>query len=207
MMKRVARRVSMESFPSSSSYPVGEDVRERFKFQSLLQDYEELVKEAEAKKMKLQKTKQKKLRLLAEIKFLRRKYKSLIENRSQRAQYRIKKQPHIIPCSPVAIPRPPHPTARGDLSLEDKSRRGRGGASTSTTAMFDLNQVSSMHEEEMGCQVDGAPLKVDNSERCTVDGDAAASNLKLSICRDVGKNPSRIGKRKISWQDQVALKV
>lgn len=76
--------------------------------------------------------------------FLRRKYKSLIENRSQRAQFKIKKQPHMIPCSPVAIPRPPHPTVRGDLSLEDKSRRGRGGASTSTTAMFDLNQVSSM---------------------------------------------------------------
>lgn len=36
---------------------------------------------------------------------------------------------------------------------------------------------------------------------------AIANELKLSICRDVGTSGNRVGKRKISWQDQVALRV
>ena len=31
--------------------------------------------------------------------------------------------------------------------------------------------------------------------------------LKLSVCRNVGDGSNRTGKRKISWQDQVALRV
>lgn len=35
----------------------------------------------------------------------------------------------------------------------------------------------------------------------------AGADLKLLICRDAGSGASRTGKRKISWQDQVALNV
>lgn len=33
------------------------------------------------------------------------------------------------------------------------------------------------------------------------------NDLKLSICRNAGEGSSRAGKRKISWQDPVALRV
>lgn len=39
-----------------------------------------------------------------------------------------------------------------------------------------------------------------------VEGDALAGDLKL-VFRDVGNGSSRSGKRKITWQDQVALRV
>lgn len=32
-------------------------------------------------------------------------------------------------------------------------------------------------------------------------------DIKLSVCRNVGDGSNRTGKRKISWQDQVALRV
>ena len=37
--------------------------------------------------------------------------------------------------------------------------------------------------------------------------DEQLNDMKLSICRNVGNGPNQVGKRKISWQDQVALKV
>lgn len=33
------------------------------------------------------------------------------------------------------------------------------------------------------------------------------TDMKLSLCRNAGEGSSRIGKRKISWQDPVALSV
>jgi hypothetical protein len=33
------------------------------------------------------------------------------------------------------------------------------------------------------------------------------NDMKLSACRNVGNGSSRAGKRKITWQDQVALRV
>lgn len=37
--------------------------------------------------------------------------------------------------------------------------------------------------------------------------DEEQNDLKLSICRSTGEGSSRGGKRKISWQDPVALRV
>lgn len=31
------------------------------------------------------------------------------------------------------------------------------------------------------------------------------NDLKLSLCRNAGEGSSRVGKRKLSWQDSVAL--
>lgn len=33
------------------------------------------------------------------------------------------------------------------------------------------------------------------------------NDIKLSVCRNLGEGSSRVGKRKITWQDQVALRV
>ncbi|KAK8969592.1 Mitogen-activated protein kinase kinase kinase 3 [Platanthera guangdongensis] len=32
-------------------------------------------------------------------------------------------------------------------------------------------------------------------------------DLKLSVCREIGSSSNRLGKRKVSWQDQLALRV
>lgn len=50
-------------------------------------------------------------------------------------------------------------------------------------------------------------MKVDKLNKCSTEGDPVANDLKLLICRDVGNGVNRSGKRKIRWQDQVALKV
>ncbi|KAJ8767745.1 hypothetical protein K2173_020685 [Erythroxylum novogranatense] len=80
-MKRTKGVVpAMESSLSPYAPPLNGDARTRFKHQSLMQDFEELYKETEAKKFKLQMTREKKLTLLDEVRFLRRRYKYLSEN-------------------------------------------------------------------------------------------------------------------------------
>ena len=50
-------------------------------------------------------------------------------------------------------------------------------------------------------------LKMEKLKRSLMEGDAVANDLKLSVCRDVGTSSNPSSKRKISWQDQVALRV
>ncbi|XP_010942071.1 uncharacterized protein [Elaeis guineensis] len=209
MMKKVRRVPLMESSPPSSSYmAAGEEARARFKYQGLLQDYEELVKESEAKKQKLQWAKQKKLRLSAEVKFLRRKYRCLLENPSQATLYRLKKQSRKMPSTSVCIYEQPNPIVQSEVPPKDRNHRAVEAAAPSTSTAIDLNQISSPNGEEMEeFQVGWEPLKLEKSKRYSTDGEGGANDLKLSICRDVGNNSNRVGKRKISWQDQVALRV
>ncbi|RVW96153.1 hypothetical protein CK203_037751 [Vitis vinifera] len=75
-MSKKMKRMVMESSP----HAVYEDAKSRFKHQSLLQDFHELQKETEAMKKKLQSVNQNKLTLLAEVRFLRRRYKYLLKN-------------------------------------------------------------------------------------------------------------------------------
>lgn len=209
MMKRARRVPLLESSPSSSSYmAAGEEARARFKYQGLLQDYEELVKETEATNRKLQQTKEKKLRLLAEVKFLRRKYKSLSDNPSQVTPCRLKKQSRKMPSTSVSIYEPLNPIVQSEVPIKERNNRVMEAAAPSTSAVIDLNQVSLPNGVEMEeFQVGWEPLKLEKSRRCPIDGERGANDLKLSICRDVGNNSNRVGKRKISWQDQVALRV
>lgn len=73
---------------------------------------------------------------------------------------------------------------------------GLSGEKTSAqtrTPIFDLNQISMEEEEEEVQEIVGKDLHND---------------LKLSLCRNVGdSSTNRSGKRKISWQDPVALSV
>uniref|UniRef100_A0A2P2LZW3 Uncharacterized protein n=1 Tax=Rhizophora mucronata TaxID=61149 RepID=A0A2P2LZW3_RHIMU len=75
--------VAMESSHGiyASAY---EDARTRLKHESLLQDYEDLDKETEASRRKLLTMRQKKLTLVAEVRFLRRRYKYLTENHADK---------------------------------------------------------------------------------------------------------------------------
>lgn len=53
------------------------------------------------------------------------------------------------------------------------------------------------------------PLRIEKSTKKSIGGgaDDHLNDLNLSACRNLGNGPNRVGKRKISWQDQVALKV
>ncbi|CAK9183331.1 unnamed protein product [Ilex paraguariensis] len=66
----------------SSSYGPYEGAKTRFKHQALMQDYQELQKESDAMRNKLETMKLRKLALLAEVRFLRQRYKHLLKNKS-----------------------------------------------------------------------------------------------------------------------------
>lgn len=176
---------------SSPSYVFDEEAKNRFKHQSLMQDFSELEKETEETKKRLQKAKRKQLRLLAEVRFLRRRYKYLLKNPSQKTPSERLVQPKL-------------PNSRNQSSLIKERNYREKEASIKRTPAIDLNQISRGEETEEF--VWEAPRMDKKLERPSAEGDASAGDLKW-VCRDVGNGPSRSGKRKISWQDQVALRV
>lgn len=213
-MTKKARRPPMEASPAPPAFPllpvVGEDARARFRLQSLMQDYEELLKDTAVKRRRLQMERQKLLRLTDEVRFLRRRYKYLIKGASP-APYKVKTQSQKAPNALKRKARKSlsRPQGQEHLPQHERSHREKEVAAVpSTSAILDLNQISLPNGEEADFQVAWEPLPVERSlTRYPSEGDAPGGDLKLSVCRDVGSGTSRAGKRKISWQDQVALKV
>ncbi|XP_077240752.1 uncharacterized protein LOC143881530 [Tasmannia lanceolata] len=195
MLKNM-KRVSMSSYPS---YPVNEEVKNRLKHQSLMQDFNVLQKETVAKKKQLQREKQKKLNLLAEVRFLRRRFKYLLKNPSQKISSQHLVQPQTLQNLEI----------RKESSAKEQNYSDNKTSTRIPSVVFDLNQISVPNAEETGeFQVVWEPLKMEKKlNRCSMERDTFASDLKLSICRDVGNGPNQAGKRKISWQDPVALRV
>ncbi|XP_038889534.1 uncharacterized protein LOC120079432 [Benincasa hispida] len=79
--------------------------------------------------------------------------------------------------------------------------------SRNMTPVFDLNQIS-REEEEL--QAGFEPLRMEDESKnmfSRSEHDAKNSDLVLSsMCRNDGNGSNGAGKRKISWQDQVALR-
>ncbi|EHA8590209.1 hypothetical protein COCNU_scaffold016225G000030 [Cocos nucifera] len=196
MVMKKGRRVAMEASPSSC-FLLGEEARARFRHESLLQDYQELLKETEAKRKQSQKINQKKLKLLAEVKsqFTTSDLLVVLDG--------------VDSCGKVlGHGEAPSPVTQHELHQKDRSYMVREAAVPSTSAVLDLNQASLPDGEEMEeFQGELEPMKVDKLNKCSTEGDPVANDLKLLICRDVGNGVNRGGKRKITWQDQVALKV
>ncbi|KAJ6958202.1 hypothetical protein NC653_039988 [Populus alba x Populus x berolinensis] len=154
-MKKMKGAAAADSSPPSYA-TMYEDPRIVFKHQSLMQDYEELYKETEAKKRKLQMMRQKKLTLMAEVRFLRRRYKYLTQNKPKKAPIeRIFVQPqNLVPASKNlkkeksysgnnAALRPPVP--RFDLNQKGKLYIEREATLRNSTPIFDLNQKQMTH--------------------------------------------------------------
>ncbi|KAK8953180.1 hypothetical protein KSP40_PGU010268 [Platanthera guangdongensis] len=193
-------RFSVDPDPPSS-FLAGEEAMARFKHQNLFQDYQELLKETKDKKERLHKEMQKKHKLLAEVKFtmngffcrfLRKKYQSLTKS---------KKQSHrILSPSKQVIRTPP------DL-LPLKERNFKSSeASVPTRKLIDLNQVSLPNDEETDpFGAEREDLKMEKLRR--FEASSMADDLKLSVCREIGSSSNRLGKRRVSWQDQLALRV
>ncbi|CAA7407308.1 unnamed protein product [Spirodela intermedia] len=205
-MTKQARRAPAEAPPAHAYLaPVaGDDSRGMFRLQGLMQDYDDLLKEAEAKRKRLHMDRQRALKLTDEVRFLRRRYKYLTadpsplkvksarpKNTPMAPKNRARKNSTLLNTSPQSEELPPRQRQR--------SRREKEPAVPTNAAVLDLNQISLPNEEEGEGEFPGAwgshPMEM------------AGGDLKLLICRDTGSGTSRTGKRKISWQDQVALNV
>ncbi|MCE0480829.1 hypothetical protein HAX54_037975 [Datura stramonium] len=291
-MSKKMKRVALESSP----YVVFEGTKARLKHQTLLQDYKELHKETNDMRDKLEDAKTRKQRLVAEVHFLRRRHKYLLQMKSsshpepqERAappnsefyykngmkdRFPSKKEAKQHKLPPLPGPKqksriqvakeafsqktPPdilvnhkqalhigkdavlHSTVSSlkhksrvysgkevllrkaapafDLNQNDRSFTGNGFVLRSTTPVFDLNQetghggkdvilpsrapVIDLNEISIGEEEPQA-----NFEEPKRVNDDQHRDLKLSICRNVGEGTSRAEKRKISWQDPVALRV
>ncbi|KAJ3693345.1 hypothetical protein LUZ60_008825 [Juncus effusus] len=185
MMKKLKRQPLMEPSPSSSFYHGGDA---SFKYQNLFQEYHELQKETEAKRKKLVKAKQRKLKLEAEIKFLSRKYKKLSENPSQMTWYRLKRQP--VPNGETSFQ-----IKSNRISIRERKEKEERDFSRGSSGLIDLNQSCYPVGDEMDeFHVVNEPARGDKLKNYYVENE-------VSVCRE-GK-----GKRKITWQENVALRV
>ncbi|KAF3527909.1 hypothetical protein DY000_02036948 [Brassica cretica] len=200
------------------------DPRIMFKHQSLLQDYHELRKETVFKMRKLEMMKQRRSNLDAEVRFLRRRYKHLKQDQTLETS-----SPNLLRLSEtggVKVPSKRKSSSlrqKEELALDNKNskrRRGdevltnssplpdlNGGGSTFKVPAFDLNQISREEEEP---EANGGQVVVEATKKAMLGSgnDDLRCEMNLPICRDVEKELSRAAvKRKVSWQDPVALSV
>ncbi|KAL6846166.1 hypothetical protein ACP4OV_023614 [Aristida adscensionis] len=194
----LVRRSKGKKRPPQERAPAGGGGGGADRFHALWRDYHDLLEETEAKKRRIAGANGRKLSLLAEIKFLRRKYNSFVKYAdSQRTLYKLKKQ-HWRTRSPVE-------------SNEASAFADLGGGSeipsTSKTTHFDLNQDSVVNREGLDRRGHEGHCELDKfDDQMGVDEDTMAADVKLSICRDTGNSPASDEKRTISWQDRLALK-
>ncbi|KAL5223128.1 hypothetical protein ABZP36_027841 [Zizania latifolia] len=192
----------------------GEAYRATAKYRNLLVDYQELLKETEAKKKRLHMEGLKKQRLLAEVKFLRRRYKSLLENPSQTVVYRVKN-----PAFPLASQPTAHDNGHRRVQAIGSSSKGasvvqrRIDSAQRASPVIDLNEACQQSSEETegfhGYHQESSRADRVKKKYPVVEGDVAAgpSDAKMAAFWDVRNAAARAGKRKISWQDQLALRV
>ncbi|CAO2175866.1 unnamed protein product [Urochloa humidicola] len=189
--------------------------RARLRYQVLLQDYQELLKEAEAKKRRLHMERLSKRRLLAEVKFLRKRYKSLSENPSQTIVCRVKNtaMPPATRAAAWANDTHHRPVQAIGSSSRSQLVQWRQDVAPRVPPVIDLNEACEPGYEEMemgdhhGYQ---EPLGIDKVRRYQMECDAAAagpSEVRIPAFWDARSPAGRAGKRKISWQDQLALRV
>ncbi|MBA0753824.1 hypothetical protein Gogos_019906 [Gossypium gossypioides] len=249
-----------------SPYPMYEDQRTRFKHQSLMQDFEDLHKETEAMRMKLQMMKEQKLTLLAEVRFLKRRHKFLMQNRSsntlagrnfvqpqstvvKRSKSNVKEKKstgkeHSLRHLAMGfdlnqkgktysekettfthhslifdLNQKQHKNINGeevilrssspilDLNQRERLYSGKEATARTMTPIFDLNQISVREEEELQAMDNSMRIEEFKKSSIRMASDEQHNDIKISACRNTGNGPNRVGKRKISWQDQVALRV
>ncbi|GER46974.1 homeobox-leucine zipper protein family [Striga asiatica] len=269
-------------FDSATNYGVGpyEDAKAKLKHQNLLQDYEELQRETDAMRSKLEAASKRKSILAAEVRFLRKRYKHLVKSKnmdsSQEQAHAQKISPpkkaktpkesvfirkgtspsqHILALVPQLIKKKQfvvepavlisnsnqkdkkrmkkeavapnaallydkiqkerilcanevglrNPIATFDLN-EDSCPNGKEASFPSRAPIFDLNEIST-GDEDFGTNVEAVGFEESKKSLMRGLNDEQQNDMKLAFCRNSGEGSSRVGKRKISWQDPVALRV
>ncbi|KAG5413096.1 hypothetical protein IGI04_000663 [Brassica rapa subsp. trilocularis] len=156
--------------------------------------------------------------------FLRRRYKHLKQDQTLETS-----SPNLLGLSEsgdVKVPSKRKSSSlrqKEELALDNKNskrRRGdevltnatplpdlNGGGSTFKVPAFDLNKISREEEEP---EANGGQVVVEATKKAMLGSgnDDLRCEMKLPICRDVEKELNRAAvKRKVSWQDPVALSV
>lgn len=167
------KRASLNSHWQSNS--VDEEAGARLKYQNLLQDFLELQKGFVSDKKRMRTVNQKRETLLAEVRFLRKRFSYLSM---------IKSQEHELQQDSVQSQNP---------HLQSRMAKNHGineAVEKGPSSLPDLDPNMALEEGSVRSQVDvQAPLRKEKQPR----------NGLI--------NGKRVGKKKISWQDQVALKV
>ncbi|KAJ1289711.1 hypothetical protein BS78_02G185400 [Paspalum vaginatum] len=166
------------------------------RFRALWRDYHELLEDTDAKKNRLASAIRRKLALLAEVKFLRRKHRTFAKGGLQQTQCKLKKQARHIHS----------PLGSNEATAFAHHGSGTEVPSSSENPNFDLNQDSVMNDEGNDSQGHRAHPEVEKFDQVGVDEDMMTSDVKLSVCRDTGNSPASDGKRTAAWQDRLALK-
>lgn len=167
------------SLNSQRLYNSNDEVaRAKLKHQNLLREFLELQKEFVSKKKKLQTVNQKRETLLAEVRFLRRRYKYL--SMTKPLDYELQ-QESVQSQNPYLQSE----TAKSYGINEVVERR------PSSCSDFETNVV---HEEG------GRVCQADVQDQAPLRKEKKPKNGLIN-------NGKSVGKKKISWQDQVTLKV
>uniref|UniRef100_A0A1J3HPV5 Uncharacterized protein n=1 Tax=Noccaea caerulescens TaxID=107243 RepID=A0A1J3HPV5_NOCCA len=197
-----------------------EDPKVRLRHHSLKQDYQELYMNTEATRKKLQIMRERKATLMAEVRFLRRRYRHLRQEQPQDIK-KVRGRSNDGKKSKTQIRMEVSPDKRSvaaetkHVSLPDLNHSGRVQDDTKTSPkkrvpLFDLNQISGEEEEETeAMNNDHERIRVEESSSCKRMSSGIEmqqqKEMKLSSCRNGGNGSN---KRKISWQDPVsALRV
>ncbi|XP_076885057.1 uncharacterized protein LOC143534461 [Bidens hawaiensis] len=120
----------------------------------------------------------------------------LIPNQFQRGNAYTKKK-NIIPSQPLPVfDLDRNVNSHGNNSSPVVDINQKSTVVKAKAPIFDLNQIS-VEEEELQESFDDQRIEIEQQ-----------NDLKLSVCRNVSDgSTNRSGKRKISWQDPVALRV
>ncbi|WZY75597.1 hypothetical protein YC2023_021981 [Brassica napus] len=189
-------------FTPSNSNPF-EDPKIRFRHHSLFQDYQELHMDTEAMRKRLETMQERKATLMAEVRFLRRRYRHLRQvsqpvmhppdvNKGRGRSNGGKKSKRQL----IQVEVSPDKTSEAEtkhVSLPDLNHSGEAHhdeTKTKKVPLFDLNQISGEEEEEMN----------NSEERMRVE-QRRMSSIEMLSCRNGGDGSH---KRKSSWQDPVA---
>jgi len=217
---------------SDGEFGTEEDLRRMaMKHASLKQEYNELQRETRAMKKRLQRAKLKKENLLAEVRFLRKRHRLLTKRGSQFNEGSSQKQIHPAQAeyaAPLkttmaaqALPYEYEYATTGTSSDEDGIPQAVRKESSSSMEFSRSPETKPLATKEF--QVfweplrttasggrEEAPTMAETAKRKPPPTPLVESDLNLSIFKDVPNGfllSNRTGKRKISWQDQMALKV
>ncbi|XP_059460947.1 uncharacterized protein LOC132190083 [Corylus avellana] len=165
------------SMDSHQSRPTNVEAKAKLKYQNLLQDYLELQKEFVSKKRKLQTAKLNRENLLSEVRFLRRRRKYLLKSQSPKDEPKFVQEHNSDEC--------------GQLPANERNYNVNEAVLKDRSPMPDMKRISNDEEhdldrkEDIVCEL----LRVENKPKnCLI-------------------NDKIVEKKKISLQDQVALKV
>ncbi|CAF1892483.1 hypothetical protein Bca4012_048668 [Brassica carinata] len=177
-----------------------EDPKVRFRHHSLLQDYQELHMDTEAMRKRLETMQERKATLMAEVRFLRRRYRHLRQDQPVKKVRGRSNGGKKSKTQLVRVEVSPNKTSGAEtkhVSLPDLNHSGEAHhdeTKTKKVPLFDLNQISGEEEEEMNNSEER--MRVEQSSACK-----RMSSIEMLSCRNGGDGSH---KRKSSWQDPVA---